>query len=348
MATIAPPLLQRRQEPDDQQLLKLFWNRAELKKELAKLRRENDRLIDQLRQQENASLRTQQRLEQLENLLADPLEAANAVVYYQLRGVWQQSRRRMVRFARELSERQQDREEQVLHQQFEQGRGAALAAIDSRIAETERRLRLVRTDLDAVELRLGQLRGFWNTFRRRALGDQRAAIQAALDGLEQQVARIQEERSLQAAESGAPFPGLSIEARRNINLAVIALAQQLLIHFSEGDVASLAREAAARSLADSSYGDAERCQTLARNIEAVASRVDAPDRMGTLIQRRAELLRQSARYRRESDTIPVAGSFATVPVVLPEPGQPQRMDARVLEVNVLVEEYWDIYGVLLG
>ena len=77
MATIASPLLQRRKEPDEEQLLKLFWNRAELKKELGKLRLEKEKLVDQLRQQESVNLRSEQRLEQLENLLADPLQAAN-------------------------------------------------------------------------------------------------------------------------------------------------------------------------------------------------------------------------------------------------------------------------------
>ena len=92
MATIASPLLQRRKEPDDEQLLKLFWNRAELKKELGILRREKEKLMDQVRQQESVNLRAQQRLEQLEAQLADPQQAVNAVVYYQLKGVWQQCR----------------------------------------------------------------------------------------------------------------------------------------------------------------------------------------------------------------------------------------------------------------
>ena len=124
MATIASPLLQRRKEPDEEQLLKLFWNRAELKKELAKLRREKEKLIDQLRQQETINLRAQQRLEQLENLLADPLQAVNAVIYYQLRGVWQQCRKRLMRVARELADRQQDREEQHSRGRFEQKRAS--------------------------------------------------------------------------------------------------------------------------------------------------------------------------------------------------------------------------------
>ncbi|GIK34182.1 MAG: hypothetical protein AMXMBFR45_15560 [Gammaproteobacteria bacterium] len=348
MGTATTPLLQRRQEPDEEQLLKLFWNRAELKKELARLRREKDKLIDQVRQQEAINLRAQQRLEQLEGLLADPVQAVNAVVYYQLRGVWQQCRKRLVRLARELAERQQDREERLAQQQCETVRDADLALIDNRIADVERRARMVQADLDAVETRLGELRAFWHYFRRRALRDQRAAIQAALDGLQRQGERIREERRSREAEPGLPFAGLSVEGRRNINLALIAMAQELLIQFSENDVAALAREASIRSLADVSYGDVAQCQKLGRSIEAVVSQAETAERMAGLIRRRAEFLRQTAQYRRDIDTIPVAGSFATVPVTIQESGAAKPAGSRVIPINVLAEEYWDVYSILLN
>jgi len=348
MGTATTPLLQRRQEPDEEQLLKLFWNRAELKKELARLRREKDKLIDQVRQQEAINLRAQQRLEQLEGLLADPVQAVNAVVYYQLRGVWQQCRKRLVRLARELAERQQDREERLAQQQCETVRDADLALIDNRIADVERRARMVQADLDAVETRLGELRAFWHYFRRRALRDQRAAIQAALDGLQRQGERIREERRSREAEPSLPFAGLSVEGRRNINLALIAMAQELLIQFSENDVAALAREASIRSLADVSYGDVAQCQKLGRSIEAVVSQAETAERMAGLIRRRAEFLRQTAQYRRDIDTIPVAGSFATVPVTIQESGAAKPAGSRVIPINVLAEEYWDVYSILLN
>ena len=69
MATMAPQLFGKAGSnlKNDEQLLKLFWNRAELKKELAQLRREREKFIDQIRQHEGLNLRVQQRLEQMEN-----------------------------------------------------------------------------------------------------------------------------------------------------------------------------------------------------------------------------------------------------------------------------------------
>ncbi|MBW7930996.1 MAG: hypothetical protein H3C57_06780 [Gammaproteobacteria bacterium] len=346
MATTASSLLPRRQPADDQQLLRLFWNRAELKRELERLRRDNERLLDQLRQQENAGLRSRQRLEQLENLLADPLAAANALVHYQLRGVWQLARKHLLRFARELGERQQEREEQLAREHFARLRGNALAAIDNRLAEVERRLRVVQMDLAIVDKQRGCLRGFWNWSRRRALQDQAAAIHAALDGLRLQVADIEAERRLREAEPCPSFPGLSVEARRHINLALIAMAQQLLIHFSRHDVARLARDASAQGLAEAGYGDVMQCQQLTRNIREVMAGADAIDGMAALVRHRAEWLRGQVAYRRDADTVPLAEALAVIPLEPPTLGDSDG-EAASLAVNVLGEEYWDLYGILL-
>jgi predicted nuclease with TOPRIM domain len=69
MAIIASQLLSGKKERDEEQLLQLFWNRAALKKEFAKLRGEGNQLTERLRQQEGANLRVQQRLEELEAML---------------------------------------------------------------------------------------------------------------------------------------------------------------------------------------------------------------------------------------------------------------------------------------
>jgi hypothetical protein len=348
MASIASPLVQRRKEPDEEQLLKLFWNRAELKKELAKLRRERDKLVEQLRQQEGVNLRSQQRLEQLENLLADPLQAANAAVYYQLRGVWQQCRKRLARLARELRDRQQDHEEQHARGLFEQARDAVLAGIDAQLAELAARERDVESDLRAVEERTRQLRGFWNYLRRRAAADQAEAVRAALEGLQAQSARLRAERREKEAEPCPPFTGLSLEGRRNINLAVIAMAQELVVHLADGNVAGLARDAAVRSLSDVSYGTVAECRAQGQAIDTVVRRLDGMARLAAQVRRRAEFLRKAAQYRRDSDTVPMAASFGEIPLAIADAGEARPEGQRSLQVNVLADEYWEIYGVLLN
>ncbi len=63
-------------------LRELYWNRAELKKELSNLRDEKYRLQESIQEKEGASVRLRQRLEHLESLLLDPDNVYNVLVYY--------------------------------------------------------------------------------------------------------------------------------------------------------------------------------------------------------------------------------------------------------------------------
>jgi hypothetical protein len=65
-------------------------------------------------------------------------------------------------------------------------------------------------------------------------------------------------------------------------------------------------------------------------------------------RRRAEYLWSKAEYRRDGDTVPSAGSFAVTPVAITESGEPGPAVDRALPINVLADEFWDIYSVLLS
>lgn len=348
MASIATPLLQRRKEPEEEQLLKLFWNRAELKKELAGLRRDKERLLEQLHQQENLVLRAQQRLEKLENLLADPLAAINALVYYQLRGVWQQCRRRLVRLARELQERQQEREARQARSNFERLRDAEMAQFDNKISALVQRIQVVEADLEALQADMRRLRGFWHYFNRRGVLERFEAARATLDGLKSQRDSLQAQRRLQELEPPPALPALSTEGKRNINLAVIAMAQQLLVQLAEHNVAGLAREAAMRAVTDVHYGGMAECQALSQTIESVVHGLERVEQLDVLVRRRAEFLKATAQFRRDIDTVPVASSFSGIALTLTARGEPRPADDRLIPVNILADEYWDIYSVLLN
>lgn len=344
--TIASNLLTRKKPAEDEQLLRLFWNRAELKKEFAKLRRERDRLTDQLRQQEGATLRAQQRLEQIEGMLAEPLRAANAAVFYQLRGVWHQCRRRLARLAGDLVTRQQQREQEHARQHGEPQREPAVVAIERRLDELAQRRRSLEDDLAHLVRRREALAGIWHYFKRRHLLAQQHAVEASLASLAAQQERQQVARDERLARLEGGETRLSVEGRRMVNLSVIALAQELLLHFQQHGIARLAREAATRKLGDVSYGSAEECRALARQVEQVQRALEGIGDLPSRVRRRAEALAREAHYRRDTDTVPVAGSFDLVPL---DPGQTSAAAGpqASLQANILAEEYWDVYNVLL-
>jgi len=348
MATLATPLLQRSKEPDDEQLLKLFWNRAELKKELARLRRDREKLVEQVRQEENARLRTQQRLEQLEQFLADPVQAASAAVYYQLRGVWNLCRRQVQQIAGEFEARQREREEQHARSVFQRRKEDDLSVLDEKLALLLHKSRAVQAEEQGVRERIARMRGFWNYFRRRRLAEQVETIGAARDGIDAQVVGLEADRREKDREQMQPLGELSLEGKRNINLVVIAMAQEMLAGLAQDNIALLAREASIRAFTEVAYGGVSECRELSRRIEIALRRLGPADQLRAPVRRRAEGLRSSVRYRKDNDTVPASAGLARISVPMPAEGAGQTTNSdRVIAVNVVSDEFWDIQEVLL-
>lgn len=348
MLAQARQLLARRKPPDDDRLLRLFWNRAELKREFAKLQRERERLGDQLRQQEGSVLRGQQRLEQLEGILADPERAANAAVFFQLRGIWAYGRRRLSRLARDLATRQQEREGQREATRFEEHRQAALSAIGQRLLSLEERRATLDIELTAVHARQVERVGFWNYFARRRLDSEQAVLEAAQNSVNEQIERYERARQDKLKEKPSVPEDIGIEGRRLVNLSVIALAQELFLAFRERDVAMQARDASLRQVSEISYGGLEACRDLSKQIDGVLRKVEAMDELAGRVSRRAEFLRETATYRRESDTVPVLEALSAIPQLLRVDEEATLKPGPSVPVNVLADEYWDLYAALLS
>lgn len=339
------PLRSNHSEPDEERLLKLFWNRAELKKELASLRAEGDRLKHQLKDQESTIFRAQQRLEQLEGLLADPYQAANATVFYQLRGVWHSCRKKMLRMANDLVDHQKTREKQRSIALFETKHQAALDVILGHIDRAEAEIVKIKQEIRSLRERHNKLGGFWNYFRRRALVSKAAPYKVELERAEAQLARYQAARKEKEAEARPEWGELSIAGKRKINLALIVIAQELFLHFNERNISTLAREASVRQVHEANYGEIDECRRMNAYIENRLRKMPGGEELAATLQKRTKILGKSASYRRDTDTVPVASACAEIPLAVD--GNSEYGKAHTIAVNVLAEEYWDIYKVLL-
>src|SRR5918992_5460922 len=68
-------------------LLQLYWNRAELKKELSRLQNEHHKLKETLRASEAATEQAHEQFAALEQYLGNPEAGAPALVYFSLHGL---------------------------------------------------------------------------------------------------------------------------------------------------------------------------------------------------------------------------------------------------------------------
>ena len=79
-------------------------------------------------------MRAQEQLEGLERLLTNPLAAANAMVYFQLRHLWRVGAQRLEQFGRELQTQREKRERAQLHEAEIAKRKRRLDAVKEKLA----------------------------------------------------------------------------------------------------------------------------------------------------------------------------------------------------------------------
>jgi hypothetical protein len=345
MVSIAAQRAQTKNDGEDARLVELFRNRSALKKEFALLRRENYRLKELLQDQENSKVGVQQKLDQLEALLAEPLPAANAAVFFQLCGIWDLCRKRLSRLAEELVSNQREREQKALTDNFDSSRRDSIDLIDGHIAKAQLQLGEINEKIEDLRKRKSQLRGFWNHFKRHALAVEAGLSEKGSVEVSAQLERFKLARDTKASEKGPEFGGLSIDGQRKINLALIAIAQELYIHFKHRNISSMARESSVRKVSDANYGSISECREMNSYIDERVKALKAGQEMVINVRNRALHLERHAQYRSDSDLVPAASSFAEIPLIFSDADEPH--GKKSIQINVLADEYWDIFSVLL-
>ena len=316
-----------RDEAEDERLLNLFRNRAELKQAFADLQSRLNKAEEKLASQEAATRRAEERL-----------RSVKAMPYFQLRALWREGRERLQALADQLRGLHEDRMRRESLMRFNQDKQRQLAALDGEIAEAKRELGEKRGARAAVEVQLSAAKGLFGVFSRRRLARELEARQGDVEAVKQRLSGRLDRRAAVDSARWPEFEGIDVAAKREINLAIIALAQELYLHFSANDLAKRAREAAIGTVQEVDYGSEHECKALIARIHE--AREVPPDRAGwgTRAKARARALAAEAKFRSERETVPMASSMGRIDV--PVKGEARRIP---LEVNVLTEEYWDLY-----
>jgi len=313
---------------EDERLVALFRNRAELKKELSALEEERHRLLDRLKLQEGATMRVEEQLASLEQYLGRPDEGYKCLAYFQLCAVWRAAARRLEQFSAELARQQKDRERKQQIAEFERHRGARLAEVDRELSEANVLADQLQAEQRLAEERLAALRGFWNHFGRRRLRETVDARRHRIDAAVAQVTELTERRGGIESEPPPLYEGLSVEGRRAVNLAVIAYAEYLKDLLAADGLAEHVRQTTQRRVYDTGYGTREECLLLMQKSRRAMSDLERMQDDLADVKTRTDRLRRTARYGSESETIPAQDSLQSAALVL-------------------AEDYWDVYRALL-
>jgi hypothetical protein len=330
-------LVGRGHTADEERLVALFRNRAELKKELNALDDERHRLLDRLKLQEGATMRVEEQYATLEEYLGRPEEGCKSLAYFQLKGLWRAASRRLEQFAGELTRQQAERERQQQLAEFEQQKRVRLADVDRELVEARVLAEQLLAEQKLARQRMNELGGFWNYFRRRRLDEVVSARAVRLEAAQTTVTDLGDSRHAVDSEPPPLVEGLSLEGRRAVNLAIIAYAEFLHERLAAAGLADLARQTTLRRVYESSFGDRDQClELMERAARAMAELERQPDDLVAL-KARTDRLRRAAAYRGQHDAIPTQDSIRRADAA---------PDGRAT-VNVLLDEYFGIYGVLL-
>jgi hypothetical protein len=329
---------------EEERLMQLFQNRAGLKKAYADLQDEFHLLRDRLKQQEGATIRIQEQFDALGDLLGDPKTGFGALVFFQLRTLWKTCHQQLSTFAADLTRQQEAREVAKHKGDAEAEKAARLEDADQRLAEAGAEADAQRRVLALAQSELGRLTAFWHYFERRRRQKSLESLRQQVVVADSAVGELHAERSAVEHEALAEFPGLTLAARRNINLAIIGYAELLCEHVDAFGLAARAKEAVARRVHEMSFGARADCEGYMQRVQKAQMAVGNQKQITGGVRGKLDRLRACCEYRNAADTVPTADSLTPL-AAEPELGKP-RPPASVTW-NVLAEDYWDLYTVLL-
>jgi hypothetical protein len=330
--------------PDEERLMQLFQNRAGLKKAYADLKDEFHLLRDRLKQQEGSTIRVQEQLDALGDLLGDPKTGFGALVFYQLRALWKTCHQQLSAFATDLT-RQQEAREMARHKaDTDAAKSSRLADVDQRLQAAATEADLQRQHLAAAQSEIGRLTAFWHYFKRRRRQKSLESLRSQVLIADAAVGDLHAERSAIDHEAALEFPGISLAARRNINLAIISFAELLCESVDAYGLAARAKEAVARRVHEMSFGTRADCEGYMQRVQKAQADVANQKQITGALKSKLDRLRASCDYRNNADTVPTADSLAANSVET-ELGKSAKSPAPTW--NVLAEDYWDLFTLLL-
>jgi hypothetical protein len=330
--------------PEEERLMQLFQNRAGLKKAYADLQDEFHLLRDRLKQQEGATIRIQEQFDSLGDLLGDPKTGFSALVFFQLRALWKTCHQQLSAFAADLTRQQEAREVAKHNADMAAEKNARLLQADQNLKDAGIEADAQRRHLAEAQNELGRLTAFWHYFKRRGRQKSLELLRNHVVTADSAVGELHAVRSAIEHEAMSDFPGISLAARRNINLAIIGYAELLCENVDAFGLAARAKEAVARRVHEMSFGSREDCEGYMQRVQKAHGAVANQRQIAGAVRTKLERLRAICEYRNSADTVPTADSL-TLPAMEQELGKPRAPAQNTF--NVLAEDYWDLYTVLL-
>lgn len=325
-------------EDHEQQLMRLYWNRAELKKELSALQEQRQALQTKVDAHQGAVRRASEQLDELAAYLGRPEVGMQGLAYFQLRALWTTCAKKLARFAADLRDQQEERERTVHVTECQGNRDAQVAALHERLLNAQSIADSLDARLKLLDRKIGSLKWIWHYWQRREVRAEAAQVRAQWEIAATNVTDLADEHATLAAAPLTEFPGLSVDGKRVVNTAAIAYSEWLISCLPQRALAPVARNAISVQIFDANLGTAQECVRYMELTRVALARLSEADNLPAL-KDTIERIRARATYRSGIDTVPLTESLGDVRAAT-EGGQ-------AAKINVLLDDYWSLAQVLL-
>lgn len=325
---------------ESEKLLELYWNRAELKKEFANLREQTFRLKEMVKTEQGRTARYQQKYEHLENLLLDPEWVHNVVVFYQLKAFNQRCCHRVARFAEQLKQQREKRQQSRVLEAWNGKRRAEAQAVESKLGELRMQMQMLEDHLQAERHRLSMMNGFVRFFRKRSITRSLDAIVENLSESQQSEAALLQELEEIETRVSPDTQGLSLAEKRSINMMILSFTQQMYLQFQDDGLAGLVKESGDKSVGAIRYGSRDECEMLLQTVAGKSGAMDGITDALDILKHRARLIAEKALFKNDDDAVPIPGTVSTVYII------DQNGLIREKDANLLGENYWSVAEVV--
>jgi hypothetical protein len=342
----APP----EEDPTDGRLVDLFQKYKLLKKTSDKTLAELNTTREELAALRNQAEEMGKRLMALDDFLADPEKGQSVIVHYQLAQLWSRCNGMVAERAYELSQKHEAEEKQQLLVEFANAQRQKLAA-------AEDKLRFAQAQLDEVSLRKRQLetdlaasQRFWHYFKRKRLVGELENIDATLKPVANRHKELSEEVEGIKQAPTPEYKGLSLQAKRAINLHLIALAQYLYQALMLNQVAQHAQNTHGQQPNSSVYGDTKTCLQMVVHISEGNSRLNNDAERQLKLSQRYAHLQEKARYASGTDAVPERELYAAIDGAIGAGTREVKafdLEGGRMLVNVVDGDYFGLKSMLL-
>jgi len=332
---------------EEERILELFQNRAELKKEFNELQKANLLLTSSNETQSKRIAELESDLKHLERHLMDPASYADVQVYYQLRKVWETCHRKINKLRDRLVDQRRDRDRKQQLMEFNQKRAKRMNVVNDEINTAKKFLDSIIARVEDLTKRIETKNMPWHFLKRQRLGTQRATALKNQTDAYSELQALYDKRIKIESEPWPEFEGLDIEAKRQINLALIGLAQYYFVTTTELGVGMKAYSARNNRVWNKAYGtDAQRKTLLVKIVQKLEQFSKAKD-LGAEVKTRVAKLNEEVEYKSATSTVPQEDSIPNVANDLSNINMNATMTDVPTEVNVFKDNYWDLQDLII-